>query len=93
VKQRRTLKKGSTSPPLADLGRLFQGHRLARRGDTDAGLTLLRRESDRAGDARLLPRFLFPLGELAACLGEPNEIEKGLATVDAALERCMGELL
>jgi predicted ATPase len=80
---------------------------VAGRGDIDAGLTLLRSEIDRAGDARLLPRFLFPLGELAACLGEPNEIEKGFATVDAAgtlhgkqghryvpeLLRIMGELL
>jgi predicted ATPase len=54
----------------------------------DAGLALLRSEIDRAGDARFLPRFLLPLGELAACLGEANEIEKGLAAVDATLERC-----
>ena len=32
--------------------------------------------------------FLLPLGELAACLGEANEIEKGLAAVDEALARC-----
>lgn len=49
---------------------------------------LLRSEIDRAGDARFLPRFLLPLGELAACLGEANEIEKGLAAVGEALERC-----
>jgi predicted ATPase len=61
---------------------------LAKRGDIDAGLALLRSELDRAGDARLLPRFLLPLGELAACLGEANEIEKGLAAVDETLERC-----
>jgi predicted ATPase/DNA-binding winged helix-turn-helix (wHTH) protein len=66
----------------------FKGMILAKRGDIDAGLALLRGEIDRAGDARLLPRFLLPLGEFAAALGEANEIEKGLAAVDEALERC-----
>jgi len=66
----------------------FKGIVMAKRGDIDAGLALLRSEMDRAGDARFLPRFLFPLGELAACLGEANEIEKGLAAVDETLERC-----
>jgi predicted ATPase len=66
----------------------FKGMILAKRGDTDAGLALLRSEIDRAGDARLLPRFLLPLGELAACLGEANEVEKGLAAVDETLGRC-----
>src|SRR5262249_39349574 len=59
-----------------------------KRGNIDAGLALLRGEIDRAGDARLLPRFLLPLGELAALLGKANEIEKGLAAVDEALGRC-----
>ena len=46
------------------------------------------REIDRAGDAKFLPRFLLPLGEFAACLGEAAEIENGLAAVDQTLERC-----
>lgn len=66
----------------------FKGIVMAKRGDIDAGLALLRSEIDRAGDARFLPRFLLPLGELAACLGEANEIEKGLAAVDETLQRC-----
>jgi predicted ATPase/DNA-binding winged helix-turn-helix (wHTH) protein len=66
----------------------FKGIVMAKRGDIDAGLALLRSEIDRAGDARFLPRFLLPLGELAACLGEANEIEKGLAAVDETLKRC-----
>jgi predicted ATPase/DNA-binding winged helix-turn-helix (wHTH) protein len=66
----------------------FKGMVMAKRGDIDAGLALLRSEIDRAGDARLLPRFLLPLGELAACLGEANEIEKGLAAVEETLGRC-----
>jgi predicted ATPase/DNA-binding winged helix-turn-helix (wHTH) protein len=66
----------------------FKGIVMAKRGDIDAGLALLRGEIDRAGDARFLPRFLLPLGELAACLGEANEIEKGLVAVDETLERC-----
>ena len=66
----------------------FKGMVMAKRGDIDAGLALLRSEIDRAGDARLLPRFLLPLGELAACLGQANEIEKGLAAVNETLGRC-----
>src|SRR5262249_48795707 len=56
----------------------FRGMVMARRGDVDAGLALLRGEIDRAGDAKFLPRFLLPLGEFAACLGEANEIESGI---------------
>jgi len=66
----------------------FKGMVMAKRGNIDAGLGLLRSEIDRAGDARFLPRFLLPLGELAACLGEANQIEKGLAAADETLGRC-----
>jgi hypothetical protein len=66
----------------------FKGMVMAKRGDIDAGLALLRSEIDRAGDATLLPRFLLPLGELAACLGQANEIEKGLSAVNETLGRC-----
>jgi predicted ATPase len=61
---------------------------MAKRGNIDAGLRLLQSEIDRAGDARFLPRFLPALGELAACLGQANQIEKGLEAVDEALARC-----
>jgi predicted ATPase len=47
----------------------------------------LRTALDQAGDARLLPRFLLPLGELAACLGEAGEAARGIATIDEALAR------
>ena len=66
----------------------FKGMIMAKRGDIEPGLALLRSEIDRAGDARFLPRFLLPLGELAACLGEASEIEKGLTAVDETLGRC-----
>jgi predicted ATPase/DNA-binding winged helix-turn-helix (wHTH) protein len=66
----------------------FRGMVMAKRGDVDAGLALLRSEIDRAGDARYLPRFLLLLGEFAACLGEAGEIENGIAAVDRVLERC-----
>ena len=49
---------------------------------------MLRKELERAGDARFLPRFLLPLGELAACLGTVGEVAQGLRTVDEALARC-----
>ena len=66
----------------------FKGMVMAKRGNVDAGLKLLQSEIDRAGDARFLPRFLLPLGELAACLGEADQIEKGLEAVDETLRRC-----
>src|SRR6185436_14808148 len=42
--------------------RCFQAMVAARRGDLAGGLRSLRRELEQAGDARLLPRFLMPLG-------------------------------
>jgi predicted ATPase/DNA-binding winged helix-turn-helix (wHTH) protein len=60
----------------------------ARQGDRDAGLALLHNALNEAGDAKYLPRFLFLLGELSACLGEANEVGAGLALVQEALARC-----
>jgi tetratricopeptide (TPR) repeat protein len=68
--------------------RAFRGVLTAKRGDVAAGLTILRTELERAGEARFLPRFLLPLGEMAACLGAVGEVAQGLATVDEALARC-----
>ena len=68
--------------------RCFKGILMAKRGDIAAGLAVLRSELERAGEARFLPRFLLPLGELAACLGEAGEVAQGLATVDETLARC-----
>ncbi len=61
---------------------------MVKRGNIAAGLTILRGELEQAGEARFLPRFLLPLGELAACLGEAGEVAQGLATVDETLVRC-----
>jgi predicted ATPase len=52
-----------------------------------AGVDVLRQALDQAGHAKFLPRFMLPLGELAACLGEMGEIADGLATVDDMLAR------
>ena len=68
--------------------RCFNGMVMAQRGEVTAGLDVLRRELEQAGDAKFLPRFLLPLGQLAACLGEAGEITEGLAIVDDALARC-----
>ena len=68
--------------------RAFRGVVMARRGDVPAGLEILRKELEPAGDARFLPRFLLPLGELAAGLGAVGEVAQGLVTVDEALARC-----
>jgi predicted ATPase/DNA-binding winged helix-turn-helix (wHTH) protein len=67
----------------------FRGMLLVRRGHIGSGLEVLRTGLDQAGDARLLPRFLLPLGELAACLGEAGDAARGLATVEEALTRCL----
>jgi hypothetical protein len=61
---------------------------IIKRGDRDAGMALLRNGLNEAGDAQYLPRFLFLLGELSACLGEANEVGAGLALVEEALARC-----
>ena len=37
------------------------------------------------------PRFLLPLGELAACLGEAGEVGLALETMDGALARCRSQ--
>jgi predicted ATPase/DNA-binding winged helix-turn-helix (wHTH) protein len=68
--------------------RAFRGVVTAKRGDVPAGLEVLRKELERAGEARFLPRFLLPLGELAACLGAVGEVAQGLVTADEALARC-----
>src|SRR5262249_46566943 len=59
-----------------------------KRGDVDAGLVTLQSGLEGAGDARFLPRFLLPLGELAAGLGETGQTGEGLAVVGDALTRC-----
>jgi tetratricopeptide (TPR) repeat protein len=66
----------------------FKGMVIARRGDVEAGLAILRSELESAGDARFLPRFLFPLGEFAMYLGEAGEVALGLSIVNEVLERC-----
>ena len=68
--------------------RCFNGMVMVKRGDIAGGLNVLRRELERAGEAKFLPRFLLPLGELAACLGENGEVTQGLATVNETLARC-----
>jgi tetratricopeptide (TPR) repeat protein len=60
----------------------------ARRGDVEAGLTTLREQLNRAGDARFLPRFLPILGELAACFGDAGQIDRGLAGIEDVLKYC-----
>lgn len=68
--------------------RAFRGMVVARRAGVAEGLPVLRKALELAGEARFLPRFLLPLGELASYLGEAGEITQGLATVDETLARC-----
>jgi len=68
--------------------RAFRGMVMARRIGVAAGLPVLRKALELAGEARFLPRFLLPLGELASYLGEAGEVAQGLATVEEALARC-----
>jgi predicted ATPase/DNA-binding winged helix-turn-helix (wHTH) protein len=66
----------------------FKGMVIAKRGNVEAGLQLLRHALESAGDARFLPRFLVPLGEFAAFLGEAGEVDQGLTAVEQTLQRC-----
>jgi predicted ATPase/DNA-binding winged helix-turn-helix (wHTH) protein len=68
--------------------RCFNGIVMAKRGNITAGLEVLLGTLEQAGDAKFLPRFLLPLGELAACHGKAGEVAKGFAIVDEALARC-----
>ena len=68
--------------------RAFRGMVMARRGGVAAGLPVLRKALELAGEARFLPRFLLPLGELASYLGEAGEVGQGLGAVDEVLARC-----
>jgi predicted ATPase len=68
--------------------RCFKGMVMVKRGEIDAGLAVLRGELERAGEARFLPRFLLPVGELAACLGAAGEAAQGLAITEDTLARC-----
>jgi predicted ATPase/DNA-binding winged helix-turn-helix (wHTH) protein len=74
--------------PWALWARTFKALVIAKRGNIEAGLLLLREELDRAGDARFLPRFLPLLGELAACFGEANQADRGLDVIEDVLTRC-----
>jgi predicted ATPase/DNA-binding winged helix-turn-helix (wHTH) protein len=68
--------------------RAFNAAVVARRGNLETGLPLLREELNRAGDARFLPRFLPLLGELAACSGEADQVDRGLDVIEDVLTRC-----
>lgn len=65
----------------------LRGALMVKRGDAAAGVGVLRDALNRAGQARFLPRFMLPLGELAVCLGEVGEIAEALATIDDVLAR------
>jgi predicted ATPase len=68
--------------------RCFNGMVMVKRGELAGGLQVLREELEQAGEAKFLPRFLLPLGEFAAALGEADEGALGLATVEETLARC-----
>ncbi|WP_247504472.1 winged helix-turn-helix domain-containing protein [Bradyrhizobium sp. 1] len=68
--------------------RAFNAAVMVKRGDVASGLPLLREELNRAGDARFLPRFLPLLGELAACSGEADQVDRGLDVIEDVLTRC-----
>jgi hypothetical protein len=61
---------------------------MARRGDIANVLQGLREGLTAAGDARLLPRFLFLEAEQATWRGASGETELALASVDLMLARC-----
>ncbi|HEY1412503.1 MAG TPA: winged helix-turn-helix domain-containing protein [Rhodopila sp.] len=68
----------------------FNGMVMIKRGDVAGGLNVLQGTLGQAGEAKFLPRFLLPLGELADGLGEAGAVTEGLAVADEALARCRG---
>jgi predicted ATPase/DNA-binding winged helix-turn-helix (wHTH) protein len=68
--------------------RCFNGLIMARRGDIPGGLGILSGGLEQAGDARLLPRFLFLRGEQALLLGRTGEVEQALDSVEQMLAHC-----
>jgi predicted ATPase/DNA-binding winged helix-turn-helix (wHTH) protein len=66
----------------------FNGLVTAGRGDVLGGLRILRDGLEQAGDARLLPRFLFLQGEQALFLGKTGEVELALELVEQMLACC-----
>jgi hypothetical protein len=66
----------------------FNGLVMAMRGDIPVGLGILSGGLEQAGDARLLPRFLFLRGEQALLLGRMGKVEQALNSVEQMLMRC-----
>jgi predicted ATPase/DNA-binding winged helix-turn-helix (wHTH) protein len=68
--------------------RCFNGVVMVRRGQVESGVRVLQAELENAGETLLLPRYLFLLGELSACLGEADDTALGLRTIEGAIARC-----
>ena len=68
--------------------RAFNAVVMIRLGNIGDGLRLLRQELANAGQATMLPRYLFLIGELAAGLCCAGELTLGFQTVDDAIARC-----
>ena len=66
----------------------FKGAVMIRRGEFEAGLSVLRAELEQAGETVMLPRYLPLLGELALCLERVGEAELALLRVNEAIARC-----
>jgi predicted ATPase len=58
----------------------------ARRGNTIAGVQLLRASLDELGEARIPSHFIPLRGVLAEALGRTGQVADGLAAIDAALD-------
>jgi predicted ATPase len=79
----------------------FEGLLVVKRGDTAAGLNLLRSVLAEVVEIRSLPRYLGLLGELASAMGQAGETGQALDTINGAIERserrqerwCLPELL
>ncbi|MEJ0019274.1 MAG: winged helix-turn-helix domain-containing protein [Acetobacteraceae bacterium] len=68
-------------------GRSHQGLLVIKRGETAAGLQLLRSGLDDLGEINAPHRYFLFLGEMATALGQVGQIGEGLAALDEAIVR------
>jgi predicted ATPase/DNA-binding winged helix-turn-helix (wHTH) protein len=66
----------------------FDGVIMAKAGELERGLQVMRAAFEQAGENQLLPRFMILRAEFASCLAAAGDIALGLATIDALYAQC-----
>ena len=71
-----------------DWARCFGGLVAIKQGDVRQGLDVMATTFEKAGESRLLPRYMLPLGEYTWELGRSGRLRLGLETIDEMIARC-----